>query len=106
MQLKHAVAFGAVAVVALAIFTVSSSAPKSHADDTTESLRAIEQSVHSIAGAYSLIAADIHAMRVYEEAARATSEEDAHAMVVERQNLADAVIRLTVRLDAMDRRTP
>ena len=123
VQLKqrvYAVVFVMVIVLIGVAFTLSSSAPRIRASEMG-SLASIEESVKSLAGAFSMLAGDVRVMKNEamdsraREAAngilareeidgiRSRAESDAHAETISRQNLTEAVDRLSVRVERLER---
>ena len=105
MQLKqrlYGVLFAAVFALVVVAFTLSSSVPKTRATEA-EVLTSMEQSVKSLAGAFSILAGDVREMKRDADARWLRDEADAHAETISRQQLTEAIDRLTARMDEREK---
>ena len=82
-----AVGFAALFIAVVAVFAMSPSALKSSAAETS-----IEESVRALAGAFSMLAQDFRTMRERSDADRADE-------IISRQQLTEAIERLTAQIE-------
>jgi len=105
MQLErrlYSLLFALVFVLVVVAFTLSSSVPKTRATEA-EVLTSMEHSVKSLAGAFSMLAGDVREMKRESEDRLRREEADAHAETISRQQLTEAIDRLTARVDAIEK---
>lgn len=97
MQLKRtgaAAGFAALFVAVIAAFTMSPSVPKSSASETS-----VEESIKALAGAFSMLAQDVRAQKLKADERDRIEDERSKADVISRQQLTEAIERLTAQIE-------